>query len=650
MWPSRVLTVDCVGVDSRLDTDTKSEYERLDSWHAVALLKGEGGYGVCRTMCGTSADAFWSELYAQLSYPGTVWLYSNSCSRVWSLLGLWEELESGRLTITGERDGESEVADGVLPDMWSACVGKDDDRSAGSLSRMLDRRGGYLVIEDPPCIARLRSSAGRGYLCWADSANYGVCPPQSMVSGGLCAVWLAEWFRSYAEAMKTYRMGSLQATAGSQAMHGWRHGYYYGGVYAHCIDRALDLEGASYYGGRCEPLRIGEIANPAWHVDFRSLYPSVCRSTRLPVRLRACVDSPLESEAERATRNQEAIATVAIETDEPAYPYRRVMEGDASCSAAFATVSPHYGGGGTDTLFPVGRFVTTLAGPELLDALEHGRIKAWYKLATYQTHDCLRSYAEALYEFRCKAEESGNSGLEQVAKRLLVCLPGKFGQRDRRWNLCDVCGDCVMYGTWPGTDEEGMPCKYRAIAGIVQRDEELGWSADSVPSLAAWITSAGRVRLLRVIRVAGWQHVHYCDTDSLIVDGEGFYNLCRAGLVRNKELGHLYVKSSAATVHIHGVKYYTENGRVVCAGMPRGSMEDAGDGKHYWYQATPTEAVRNGMKPEAAKQLRPYDRLPGSHTGNTQADGAVTPLVLDEWFYGSFGVCLRTGCQQAGSD
>lgn len=641
MWPGRVLCVDTAGVMKSAGKLTVSKTEHFGSWHAVALTSKEGCYGVVRTMSGTTEISWWDEVYKQLEAPGTLWIFSYQCSRVWAMLDLWGELENGRASFGYNPDDRNLLADGYVPDMWSESVESGDVPSAGSVRRMLDRKSGYLVLEDAPCIARLRGADGPGWVTWVDSRNYGVEVPVALKPGAAVAVWLGEWFRAMAVALKKYSMGSLQATAGSQAMHGWRVGYYTGGVHVHNDARGLDLEGKSYHGGRAEPFYLGPVDCPLWHVDFRSIYPSVCATTRLPVRFRTCVDSPSPSEAERLVRDGKAIATVAIETDEPAYPYRRVTEGEACSPAGYAMVSSPHGGGGRDVLYPVGRFVATLAGPELLDALERGRIHQWLAINSYHCSDSLRSYAVSMYEMREEAERSANDGLRQLSKRLLVCLPGKLGQREKRWVNVDKYHFDRPYGTEWGSDAKGQPMKYRCVAWQVQALTKPAWGCESVPSVASWITSAARVMLLNAIRVAGWGHVYYVDTDSLFVDGEGYANLCSAGRIKDNQLGWLTTKASSARVCIYGTKYYTENGRIVCSGLPRGAAVDTGDGLHYWYHETPTEAVRLGVQPSAVKSLRRYDRASGSAGVAGMFQGRLNPITLDEWYHGTFGVCLR---------
>jgi hypothetical protein len=65
---------------------------------------------------------------------------------------------------------------------------------------------------------------------------------------------------------------------------------------------------------------------------------------------------------------------------------------------------------------------------------------------------------------------------------------------------------------------------------------------NSFPAIATFVTSYGRVHLWGMMQIAGWGHYYYGDTDSLVVDQEGFDRLDAAGLV-GSDLGQMKVES-----------------------------------------------------------------------------------------------------------
>lgn len=609
LWPSAIVCVDCVGSLSQADQSAKRKTESLVSWHAVCLSRKGERYGVTRCVSGRERSDWWRVLAEQCASTRNTWLVSYRCSRVWALLGLWEELEDERWTVTGT-NSRMDTASGTTS-------------AGGSM--------GYLVIEDTPNIARIKPVGAKHWCQWIDSRNHGVEVASERLAGPDTASWLAEQFRQLTSALVDYRLGALQVTTGSQAMHGWRTGYLSHGVYCHADEGAGNLERAGYFGGRCECFRIGAIAPAVHHLDYRSAYAAICERAPVPIRLVCRVHNPCEADATRALERGESIATVALETTEPAYPYRRgnrvtQLSPDSAASHAIGASN-----GGTDIIYPVGRFYTTLCGPELTDAYRHNRIRKVIEYATYELAPALSAFASAVYSLRLQAERADNAGLANWAKRLLVALPGKFAQRQRRWVYAPEHSTDVFYGEWFGSDKDGCPCRYRAIAGQVYRDEIGGWGTESVPAIAGWVTSEARLKLLAAIRVAGWGDTYYCDTDSIMVSDSGLQRLVAHGDVRHGVLGYLYPKTDRSAVALYGAKHYVEDERTVCAGLPRGAVHSADGGSTYWRNVSPTDRIVKGMRPDAEQQKVSYNYHAPYRGGIVDTDGHVMPFVLEEF-------------------
>jgi hypothetical protein len=104
---------------------------------------------------------------------------------------------------------------------------------------------------------------------------------------------------------------------------------------------------------------------------------------------------------------------------------------------------------------------------------------------------------------------------------MLNCLPGKLGQVGRSWVDAPPRPDEGPYATWYAPGPDGHPVRHRSLAWHVQREEVTGETEESIPAMAAWITSAGRMRLLEAIRAAGWAETYYCDTDAVMVSNIG---------------------------------------------------------------------------------------------------------------------------------
>jgi hypothetical protein len=627
-WPVRVLAVDCEGVLAHAESNRGVQSEVLASWHCRELVMSGYTYAEVSRSTGTTADAWWALLGEMLTDTRPTWLLSESCGRVWPLLGLWERIESGRVKIVGTDPwvigGEREQRNEVRREQQDRL----GPSSSGAVNRAKERTQGLLVVADPPNILTARVTGAACRVTWVDARNYSVALPTGIEHGVNSVVWIVSFWCRYHALCKSLNLGSAQTTTGSQSLHGWRVGYYTGGVYAGGGPEVEELERAALIGGRCEAYRIGELPGPVHHLDIRSSYAAQCESNSVPIRISKIIKEPSIDALDCHVRMSTCIASVRLCTDERAYPYRRnLAPSEGADDTKGARTGPNVSGG-MDIIYPVGEYDAVLCGPELYDALDYGRVTYCYQLVIYDSAPILSRYAKDVYAARCAAEDKWDVDIASVCKSLLVSIVGKFGQRERRWVHCPNIWTDLLYGEWYGSDELGRGCRYRSLGGVVQRDEILGLSVDAVPAVAAWILSAARMRLLQLIRIAGWDQTYYCDTDSLMVSCSGFERLLNAGELRDIELGSLYKKGLHKDVEIRGHKHYVEDGRVVCSGLPRGQCVDAGDGVHYWYHShAQTDAARR-QRPTADRVLRKYERIVEYHGGIVRDDGRVDPIVV----------------------
>jgi hypothetical protein len=403
--------------------------------------------------------------------------------------------------------------------------------------------------------------------------------------------------------------GSLKRTAGSQALYTWRRAYLTHAVEVHCNETALSLERAAYVGGRCEALTIGPVVGPVYHYDIRSLYPHVCHVLALPAALRST--ERLSVPALRATiaSGAGAIAEVAIDTPEPAYP---------------AT-------GTRPTAYPVGRYNATLCGAELWDSLRLGRVGGVGRVATYHMNPCLRDYARALWDATCRARARQDTAIVQWLKRLAVSLPGKLGQRGWGWVDAPEVYPIGAWAMWAHHAGDGLVEKRRALAWHCQRSVDEDWANESVPAIAAYVCAAGRMRLLAGIRACGREEVHYYDTDSIICSEAGAARLDRAGLLGTGQWGQFRLVAVYDDAHFWGQKYYRVGDRFVRAGIPSGPAGPADSAAGHWAHSPLKQWLHWGERPRPERQwVEPVYRARVTW-GVLDADGRVQPRIVEDW-------------------
>jgi len=413
-------------------------------------------------------------------------------------------------------------------------------------------------------------------------------------------------------------LGPAPTTISQHAMNAYRHRFMPTKIYIHTREAATAIERAAYAGGRCDCLELGVVKrSPIYLLDVNSFYPSVMAHHAYPVKLAWSGQRVSPAGLGRIIEDHSAVATVTLETDRPWYPVR-AREG---------------------LVFPVGRFDTALATPELDLALRYGHLAAVESAAVYEQADLFTDYVDHFYSVKTEAEKAGDALMRQHAKLMLNTLYGKFGQRTGFWEVCGPCtpGEIGAWEEYHGDDP--TPTKYRKVAGTVQRLVPGGESFDAFPAIAAHATSYGRVRLLELIEAAGWDHVYYFDTDGLFVDGTALKRL--RPFMAPGTLGGLEIRAKGRRLTIWAPKHYELDGERTVKGIRR-NAEDLGGGVYRqmrWpgisgmirqgsvrdYRITPevrrlTVGYRKGVVLETGR-TRPWI-LPG------EASSAPAPLPL----------------------
>jgi len=255
-------------------------------------------------------------------------------------------------------------------------------------------------------------------------------------------------------------------------------------VYVQKIETPLAKN--SYYGGRVEcyvnNLRIPNIN----YYDFNSLYPSVMKGNIFPIKYVQTIENPsIEFVKEVIKRNFFVFAEVEVNIPEdiniPPFPFK---------------------GEDNKLYFPVGKFKTVLAQPEIMLGLEKGFIEKFYKIEIYYAKEIFTDFVKKYYSLRQQ-----NPGRKEYYKLILNSLYGKFGQREHETKLIqveetDFIGDFEMEGE-----------KYYVFNGYGFKTKVLEKRKYNV-AIASAVSSYARVKLYKMMEKAKF-NVVYCDTDSI---------------------------------------------------------------------------------------------------------------------------------------
>ena len=413
-----------------------------------------------------------------------------------------------------------------------------------------------------------------------------------------------ENFKVFIAFLEDNMIGRLCYTKASTAMAAYLFRHYHTPIYIHNNAEAINLERASYKGGRCECFVLGDLSGQPFYVfDVNSLYPYVMQCHNFPTKYVKLHHRLTPKKLAKVLNEYAVVAKVVIETTEPVYAIKRGR-----------------------TIFPVGTFETTLCTPELLYALEHGHIVKVLDAVTYEQAPIFKSYVDTMYGLRQDFKIRQNKEYEQIVKYLLNSLYGKFGQKAEEW---------VKIGDCPGEpDREEMilyknprrAMRLRYLLGELFELKGHSEAYNSFPAIASHVTAYARLYLWELMHTCGHGNYVYCDTDSLMVTDVGRDNL--TPYLSPTELGKLKLEKTVSRLIIRGLKDYSADEKVVIKGIRR-SATQVSDGV-YTQEQWPsfkgifksTDANRYVVKHVTKHLTREYTK------GNVGTDGIVTPFVL----------------------
>ena len=151
---------------------------------------------------------------------------------------------------------------------------------------------------------------------------------------------------------------------------------------------ALTLERASYYGGRTEIFFQGKMPKRKYYiVDVTSMYPFVMQNFKFPISCIGRITRPDVKTLIKKTDEYGVIANVDINTEINCLPKRH----------------------NNKLTFPIGRFNTTLAQPELKLALDLGIVENVNIGYLYHMDYIFKDYVKEFFAMKQKYKNEGNT-------------------------------------------------------------------------------------------------------------------------------------------------------------------------------------------------------------------------------------------------
>lgn len=530
-------------------------------------------------------QAFWqfAESCQQAKKP--LWIFAHNLAFDATILDFWNELDRGQFRL--DHDYEVTLKNG---------------------EKRTRKFRGLVCLDDRPVFAKLLGKRGTVWLC--DSFNYWplslaeLAKSHGMEKGdynesqhseedlqAYCRNDVAILRKALLELFCTWRAldaGNWKPTAAGLSLSSFRHWHAdtreqgNGVTTRHdiAIDRdrpSIQLERECNRGGRVEAFYLGEFPrrklnndflpfggselddSPYYHLDVRSLYPSVMNSERFPSAFVSMLHNPEVHEVATLLRKYGAAAQVVIDSPADTYP---VIHDDRM-------------------VFARGRFTTWLCGAELRRAVDNLHVASVYDCAFYKLAPLFSEWVQRWWSIREEADRQGDTARSLLAKLILNSLSGKFGQRPEKWEVQPEAIAWRRWGDWRRLDPAtGRNRKFRGLAGKVLEKVVGDEPPHAFPIISAFVTSAARERMRNLMALCPYRSVFYLATDALICNRFAFERLQAAGEINPHVMGKLAVKGCYPKGSIVGQNAYTLGGKFTAAGL-WGRVTEGVDGRKY---------------------------------------------------------------------
>lgn len=524
----------CLDTETRWTPDIAGETHVMRLWAAQIDSRRPDAAGW------VGSDTAWGRTPAQLAAQVNEWCKGEKC--VWAFAhNLSFDLTVSRLPSEMQRLG------------WRVT-----DHAAGSETPWLRLGKGGRSITLTDSWGWLRQSIG------AAGASLGIHKPDLPDNDDSAAGWLircqadvtilAAAMRAVLDWWDAAELGRWSVTGSHSGWNVMRHRSPRKRIVVMSDDAGIDADRQAIYGGRRECFTWGDHTNgPYTELDFSGAYPRIAANLPLPAKRLYHFDSlPLDSPMARGD-GLGIIAAVDIETDIPRWPCRA----------------------GNRVWYPVGRFTTTLAGPEIAEALRLGCLRAIGPGWAHSMGWALRPWAQWILSIQTGEDATVPAVAVPMVKHWGRAVIGKFAAKGFTKQDYGAAPD----NTW--TYESVWDIEKQAHGSVVtlggRRWKCLATASgdNCYPAILAYIESHVRARLTRVIDAAGPGCVVCCDTDG--VTGPASGGLPEAAAAAGTWPLVMRPKGHYATMRVLGPQHLVKDGKRSYSGVP-GSAVQGPDG------------------------------------------------------------------------
>lgn len=334
------------------------------------------------------------------------------------------------------------------------------------------------------------------------------------------------------------------------------------------------------------------------------MYPSLLLSERFPTRLRGLRGACSPQQLSELLTSFGVIARVRIKTTEAEYPLRR----------------QNY------TIWPLGEFTTTLAGPDLLPLLARGEVLKVYEHSLYDMGRPFEGAMRALLAERQSAQARGDVDGQTFAKLLANSLAGKLAQRSGKWVRAKEDDQEGAWGEWTRlSSRTKSPARMRHLAGLAWRYDASEEHRGPHTSAFSYLTAYGRQLMARIRACCPERTVVSQDTDGVWVCDSALARLRESGTLAGEGPGRLRIVGSVDSAQFWGPRHYRAGSRWVLSGMGEAVVDADSLTVLYSSRAPLFAALPFGAPRSTLTHVREAGMPARQDAGRVQPDGWILP-------------------------
>lgn len=338
------------------------------------------------------------------------------------------------------------------------------------------------------------------------------------------------------------RVGELE----KQAIHGGRRSVWFVGNIGNesTWDRFKDTAPARS--------RYGCINSPMVHFDVRSMYPFILNEMQFPIERIKYLRKTSVAQIQELLKSFGVVARCKIQTYRSELPYRDE----------------------TGVCYPIGVFWTTLAGPEIIQAIGNGEILDISSAAIYKLGRPFQRATNHLLDLRGQYREQQNRAWEMLVKQLSNSMSGKLAANSYIWEARSKIVAPHQWGPWILRGSGGTIEKtYQVRCGMVWERVKIEESIRPMGASYAYLTSFGRLLMSIYRRLLPPNCILSQDTDGLWCTEDAIPYLEYPSDTMHSAAGELHRDHSSTVGRFWGPQTYWHSGGYVLTGLRRPIVE-----------------------------------------------------------------------------